>query len=174
MFFFTKKKPVRSSQFALGVEKHPYEDEFELEVKSWCYGLSKVEGQIIPAVIYKIVKELAVPFERAIREGYAFDIIEIAEAFYKASRRAVTLKELVFNILVNLPFPLTLDDHAKFVFTAVVTNVEKGYGGAVERLKRKWQIDQKRDQAELPDVNHVAIVQKQQARLPHKTSFTER
>jgi len=118
--------------------KNRYDEIFEVEVDGWCYGLSQFQGEIQPAIVFRVVGELAVSFHAAVSNNVIFDVIDVATRLSKAAKYLVHEKEITFAILAQLPSPSLLNDEGKFVLAQVVDQIEQAYGGALERLQKKW------------------------------------
>lgn len=118
--------------------KNKYDEIFEIEVDGWCYGLANYGGEISPPIVFRVVGELAISFKAAIENNVIFDLLDVATRLSKAAKYLVKEKEIAFAILSQLPSPSGLDEDAQFVLAQVVDQVERAYGGALERLQRKW------------------------------------
>ncbi len=120
-----------------------YGEVFTIEIEGWCYGVRNYPGELFPGLIHAVIRELAPTFRKAIEHHVAFDIVAIAKKFEKVARGVVKNKEIAFSILSRLPNPLELDEDAQYVLAQVVDRVEQEYGGALERLQRKWAKERK-------------------------------
>jgi hypothetical protein len=60
------------------------------------------------------------------------------------SKYLVDEREITFSILSQLPNPATLGEDGQFVLGQIVDQVEQAYGGALERLERKWSTERRR------------------------------
>lgn len=118
--------------------KDQYDEIFKVEMEGWCYGLSNYPGEIFPALIHRVVKELGPSFKEAFEHGVVFNIIEISQKFSKAAKYLVHEKEVAFSILSQFPHPSSLSEDAQFVMAQIIDQVEQSYGGALERLHKKW------------------------------------
>jgi hypothetical protein len=118
--------------------KNRYDEIFEVEIDGWCYGLSHFQGEIHPAVVFRVVGELSVSFKAAVENNVIFDVIDVATRLSKAAKYLVHEKEITFSILAHLPSPSSLDDDGKFILGQLVDQIEQAYGGALERLQKKW------------------------------------
>ncbi|MCB0335857.1 MAG: hypothetical protein KDD62_06110, partial [Bdellovibrionales bacterium] len=114
---------------------------FAIELKAWCYGIERYPGEVYPGLVHAIVRELGPIIQEAIVNHYAFNILETAETISKAAKYLVHQKEVAFSILAYFPLPGTLDEDAQFVMAQIIDQVEAEYGGALERLKKKWQYE---------------------------------
>ena len=117
---------------------------FELEMQAWCHGIESYPGEVFPALVHATIKELGPSFKHALEHNYVFNILDLADKFSKASKYLVHEKELAFSILAQLPHPNSLAEEAKFTLAQVIDPVEQTYGGALERLEKKWSFDSKR------------------------------
>ena len=129
--------------------KNKYDEIFEIEVDGWCYGLSNFSGEISPPIVFRVVGELAVSFKAAIESNVIFDLLDVATRISKAARYLVKEKEIAFAILAHLPSPSTLDEDGQFILAQVVDQVEQAYGGALERLQKKWIWERRKEQEAL-------------------------
>ncbi|MBX7144661.1 MAG: hypothetical protein K1X79_09445 [Oligoflexia bacterium] len=118
--------------------KDQYDEIFKVEIEGWCYGLSNYPGEIFPGLIHRVIKELSPSFREALEHGVAFNILEISQKFSKAAKYLVHEKEIAFSILSQFPHPASLTEDAQFVMAQIIDQVEQTYGGALERLHKKW------------------------------------
>lgn len=123
--------------------KDRFDEIFTIELDAWCYGISTYPGEVFPGLIHRVVKELGLTFREAVRHNYAFDIIDTATKLSKAGKYLIDEKEITFAILAQLPNPLTLDEDQQYILANLIDQVEQTYGGALERLQRKWMHDKK-------------------------------
>lgn len=112
-------------------------------MEGWAYGLANYPGEIFPELVFRVIRELESSFVTAISNGYAFNIIELSELFSKAAKYLVHEKDICFCILSILPLPGSLDLDSQFVMAQVIDQVEQTYGGALERMEKKWKWEQK-------------------------------
>lgn len=115
-----------------------YERVFDVEVKSWCYALTKFNGELSIELVHRVVQEMKPVFQSAIGHNLSFDIIATASRIAKASGMVVSEKEAVMSILIHLPKPYELDCEAKSVLDNVVTQAEKAYGQVLEAMQERW------------------------------------
>lgn len=118
--------------------KDRYDEVFEVEMEAWCYGLTNFPGEIFPGLIHRVIKELGPTFKEAIECHYVFDVIKTSQRFSKAAKYLISDKEVAFSILSQLPNPTQLDEDGQFVMAQVIDQVERSYGGALDRLQKKW------------------------------------
>jgi len=118
--------------------KDRYDEMFEIEMDGWCYGLANYGGEIEPAVVFRVIYELTPAFKTAVESNFIFDVLDVSTRFSKAARYLVKEKEISFVIISNLPSPNTLDEDGQFVLAQIIDQVEQAYGGALERLQKKW------------------------------------
>lgn len=109
-------------------------------IAGWIYGIREYPGEIYPELIYAVIKEMKQDLWMAIECLHIFDPVEIAEQVISAAKYLVDEKEVVFNLLAQLPSPgiLKTEDQL-FVLAQIVDKVEQRYEGALARLERKWQ-----------------------------------
>ncbi len=119
--------------------KDKYDEVFQIEMEGWAYGLANYPGEIFPELVFRVVRELEPSFIAAIEHYYPFKIIEVATAFSRAAKYLVHEKDITFCILSILPRPAHFDEDAQFVMAQVIDQVEQAYGGALERLEKKWR-----------------------------------
>jgi hypothetical protein len=127
----------------MGGVKNRYDEVFQIEMEGWAYGLANYPGEIFPELVFRVVRELESSFVTALQNGFAFNILELSETFSKAAKYLVHEKDICFCILSILPLPTTLDLDAQFTMAQVIDQVEQTYGGALERMEKKWQWEQK-------------------------------
>lgn len=118
--------------------KDRYDEVFKSEMEGWCYGISNFPGEIFPGLVHRVIKELAPSFREAVEHHLVFNVIETSQKFSKAAKYLIPDKEIAFSILSQLPNPTTLDEDAQFVMAQIIDQVERSYGGALERLQKKW------------------------------------
>jgi hypothetical protein len=127
--------------------KDKFDEIFKVEIEAWCYGIATYPAEIFPALIHRVVKELGVTFREAIINHMAFDVIDVATKISKAGKYLVDEKEIAFSILAQLPNPNVLDEEGQYVLANVIDQVEQAYGGALERLQRRWAHNGKKEAA---------------------------
>ena len=125
--------------------KSRYDEIFETEIEGWCYGFGCFTGGLSVALVHRVVKELAPAFKGAIQHNYVFDVLQTARRLGKATNHVVDEKELVFSILVNLPWPYELDEDGQFVLAQVIDQAEHEYGGVLARLEKRWRKEMRRE-----------------------------
>lgn len=118
--------------------KDHYDEIFKVEIEGWCYGVTNYPGEVFPALIHRVIKELTGSFKEAIEHNLVFNPIEIAQKFSKAAKFLVHEKEIAFSILSQLPHPASLNEDQQFIMAQIIDQVEQVYGGALERLHKKW------------------------------------
>lgn len=130
-------------------EQHCFHQEFERQLESWCFGLSVLNEEPLPEVVFKVCKEFSATLKEALGKGYAFDILRVAGRISKAAQNVVDTKQLVFSLMSYLPAPQALTPEAQVVFAVVIAQVEQTFGGAVERAKERFQIGAKPEGASI-------------------------
>ncbi|MGI6524219.1 MAG: hypothetical protein ACOX2O_02855 [Bdellovibrionota bacterium] len=118
--------------------KNRFNEVFDIEMDGMCYGIEKYPGEIFPGLVHALIKELSISLKLAVENYYPFDIIALAKKMSKAAKYLVNEKEITFSILAYLPHPNTLDEDGQFTLAQIIDQVEQTYGGALERLQRKW------------------------------------
>lgn len=118
--------------------KDSYDEVFKVEMEGWCYGISNYPGEIFPGLVHRVIKELTPSFREAIEHHLVFNVIETSQKFSKAAKYLINDKEIAFSILSTLPNPSSLDEDAQFVMAQLIDQVERAYGGALDRLQKKW------------------------------------
>ncbi len=124
-----------------------FNEVFDIEMDGWCYGIEKYPGEIFPGLVHAVIHELADSFRLAIKHSYPFDVITLSDKISKAAKRLVNEKEVAFAILAQLPHPSTLDEDEQCTMGVIIGQVEDAYGGALERLQRKWSAQKKMSKA---------------------------
>lgn len=122
--------------------KDRYDEIFEVEIEGWCYGVSNFPGEIYPALIHRVVRELSSVFRTAIEYYYIFNVLEIGEKIARAAKFLINEEEVVFSILAQLPSPFVLNEEEQFVLAQIIDKAEQKYGNVLERLNRKWHWEQ--------------------------------
>jgi len=123
--------------------KDRYDEIFAIEIEGWCYGISTFPGEIFRGLVHRVIKELNPSFKAAVEHNVVFDILDISKRFSKAAKFLIHEKEVAFSILLQLPNPLTLDEDQQFVIAQIVDKVEQAYGGAIDRLQKKWYAERR-------------------------------
>jgi len=123
--------------------KDRYDEIFGVEMEGWCYGIQNYPGEVFPALVHAVIRELAPSFKLAVEHNLAFDILELSKQFSKAAKYLIHEKEVTFSILARLPNPACLDEDGQFVLAQIIDQVEQSYGGAIERLQKKWAWEKK-------------------------------
>ena len=124
--------------------KHSFNEIFDVEVDGWCYGLTHFPGEIHPAIVFRVIKELSLAFNEAVKAHYVFNVLDLALKLSRSAKYLVGEREIAFAILAELPNPLELSEEEQFIVAQIVDQVEQAYGGVVERLTRKWRQDHER------------------------------
>lgn len=133
----------------LGV-KDKYDEVFQIEMEGWAYGIANYPGEIFPELIFRVMRELEPSFVAAIEHHHVFNIVEVATMFSKAAKYLVHEKDITFCILSLFPPPGKFDEDGQFVMAQIIDEVEKTYGGALERLEKKWRWDSKYEREKQP------------------------
>ncbi len=118
-------------------QDHPFKREFDLEIESWCYGLTRLSETPLPKVVFCVVRELRPMLARALASGYVFNIQSVADRIAIAARGSVEQKAIAFALLAILPEPGTLPLEQKRLFATIVAQVEASHGGAVDRVRQR-------------------------------------
>jgi len=139
----TTSSNISATPICPRVKAH-YDEIFEVEMDGWCYGFSHFTGEISPALVHRVIKELAPAFRTAIERNYVFRLIPTAEKLAQAGGSVVSVKEIVFSMLANLPAPYELDEEGQFILAQIVDQAEQAYGGVLEHLERKWRKERKK------------------------------
>lgn len=126
--------------------KNKYDEIFEVEIDGWCYGISNFPGEIHAAIVFRVIGELAPAFRTAVESNVIFDVLDVATRLSRAAKYLVHEKEIAFGILAHLPSPASIDEDGKFILAQLVDQVEQAYGGALERLQRKWMWEKQKAQ----------------------------
>jgi len=124
--------------------KDRYDEIFEVEVDGWCYGITNFPGEIFPGLVHRIIKELAPTLHEAVTHNFVFNVADVASRFEKATKYLVPQKEIAFSILMSLPHPSALNEDGQYVVAMLVDQVEQAYGGALERIQKKWAHERRR------------------------------
>lgn len=130
--------PENSSQSG-GDWQGDYADIFALEIDSWCYGLSRYGGELTPALVHRVVEELAPVFRSALDYKFVFDLLGTSKKIQGASSKVVDELEITLNILSQLPSPYALDEERQFVYAQIIDQADKAYGGVLECFEKRWQ-----------------------------------
>lgn len=119
--------------------KGRYNEVFQIEMEGWAYGLANYPGEIFPELVFRVVRELESSFVMAIQQGHAFNIVELSQLFSKSAKYLVHEKDITFCILSALPPPQKMDLDSQFIMAQIIDQVEQTYGGALERMEKKWK-----------------------------------
>lgn len=126
--------------------KDRYDEIFQIEMEGWAYGIANYPGEIFPELVFRVIQELEGSFINALKNYHAFNIVEISGMFSKAAKYLVHEQDIAFCILAQFPSPEKLaDEDAAFIMGQVIDKVEQAYGGALDRLEKKWRWEAKAD-----------------------------
>ena len=120
--------------------KNQFDEVFEVEIDGWCYGLTNFPGEIHSALVHRVIKELGAAFREAVENNYIFNVLDLATRLSRAGKYFVSEKEVAFAIIYNLPHPVDFDDDGQFVLAQIVNQVEQAYGGAIDKIRKKWKM----------------------------------
>jgi len=118
--------------------KDKFDEIFSIEIDGWCYGIQNYPGEIFPGLVHAVIRELRPSFRVAIDHNLVFDLLLISKKISQAAKYLIHEKEVAFSILAHLPSPNQLDEDGQFILAQIIDQVEQEYGGAIERLQRKW------------------------------------
>ena len=118
-----------------------YASIFSVEIDSWCYAFSRFPGELSQELIYRVVKEMSPALRSAIANNYAFDLLEAAGKIHRGIQGFLSLKEVVFVLLVNLPAPYGLDEEEQYVLAQIIDQGEREFGDVLNQLEQKWRRD---------------------------------
>ena len=124
-----------------------YDEVFEIEIDGWCYGITNFPGEISSGLVHRVIRELTDVFRAGIEHHYVFNLINVSERISKAAKYLIDEREITFSILAQLPNPVTVNEDQKFVLAQVIDQAEQAYGGAIERLEKKWAWEMKKSQS---------------------------
>ena len=126
--------------------KDHFDEIFDIEMEGWCHGITCYPGEIFPGLVHAVIKELKPSFQRALQYNYVFNVHKLAAKFSKAAKYLVPEKEVAFSIIAQMPNPVDLTEEEQFVMAQIIDQVEQQYGGALDRLRRKWSHEKKFNQ----------------------------
>lgn len=135
--------------------KDRYDEIFQIEMEGWAYGLSNYPGEIFPELVFRVMRELESSFIEAIRHHHIFDVLQISSLFSRSAKYLVHEKDIAFCVISMFPPPSTFDEDQQFVMAQILDKVEQAYGGALDRLEKKWKW-QLRGDADLPNPDDEA------------------
>ena len=118
--------------------KDRFDEIFEVEIDGWCYGLSHFPGEVHAALVHRVLKELGHSFRDAIDHHFVFNILELSTRLSRAAKYLVPEREIAFAVLYQLPNPAEFGEEGQFIIAQLVDQVEQAYGGALEKIQRKW------------------------------------
>ena len=117
-----------------------YSEIFAIEIEGWCYGIEHYPGEVHPALVHRIIKELGESFRMAISHGVEFNVIELAGKISKAAKYLLPERDVALSVLSQLPCPTGLNEQETQTLHAIVLNVDSVYPGTLQRLQRKWEL----------------------------------
>lgn len=117
-----------------------YDEVFKIEIDGWCFGISNYPGEVSPAIVHRIVRELASPFQAAIQHNVVFDILEMSQKFSEAARSLVHPEEIALAIVAQLPNPAILSEEQQCVLGQIIDKVDQAYNGALDNFYRRWNL----------------------------------
>ena len=126
--------------------KDRYDEVFEIEIDGWCYGVSNFPGEVSSGLVHRVIRELTDIFRAAIEHYYVFNLLSVSERISKAAKYLIDEREITFSILAQLPNPVTINEDQKFVLAQIIDQAEQAYGGAIERLEKKWAWEAKKSE----------------------------
>ena len=127
--------------------KNHFDEIFEVEIDGWCYGITHFPGEVHAALVHRVFKELSVSFRDAVNNHFVFNVVDLATRISRAAKYLVLEKEVAFAILYQLPTPAEFDEEGQFVIAQLVDQVEQAYGGALEKVQKKWQWESEKARA---------------------------
>jgi len=116
-----------------------YNEIFEIEIDCWCYGFAKFPGEITPALVHRVIKELTTIFRAAIDHNYVFNLHETAQLVHESIGGVIDEKEITHAILAQFPQPFELSEDGQFIMAQIIDQAEQRYGGVLERLEKRWK-----------------------------------
>lgn len=125
--------------------RESYDEVFVHEMSEYLHALENYPGEIFPELVFRFVRELEESFVQAIGHHVAFDLLAISKQIARSGKYLVHEKDIAFCILSILPPPSKFDEEAQFILGQIVDQVEQAYGGALERLEKKWRWEIKFD-----------------------------
>jgi hypothetical protein len=128
-----------ANSFGTPKVKNRFDEIFEVEIDGWCYGITHYPGEIHGALVHRVIKELSAAFKEAIEHNYVFNILDLSTRLSRAAKYLVPEKEIAFSILYVIPSPVEFSEDGQFVIAQLVDQVEQAYGGALEKVQKKWQ-----------------------------------
>jgi hypothetical protein len=120
--------------------KDRYDEVFQIEIDGWCFGIANYPGEISPAIVHQVLRELGIGFHVAIEHNVVFNIVEIAAKFSQSARYLVHEKEISFGIIAQLPNPHLLDEEHQCVLGMILDKVDQVYPGALDFYYSRWKI----------------------------------
>lgn len=122
-----------------------YDEIFEIEIDGWCYGVTNFPGEVSAGLVHRVIRELTDVFRTAIEHNYVFNILSVSDKISKAAKYLIDEREITFSILAQLPNPVTITEDQQFILAQIVDQAEQAYGGAIERLEKKWAWETKKN-----------------------------
>ena len=116
-----------------------FAETFTLEIEAWSYGLKNFPGEMSSALVYAVLRELVPLFHAAVRHSHVFNVVQTAENISRAAKYLICPQEIAFAVLVVLPNPMDLNEDEQYTLAQIVDQAEQEWGGALERLDRKWR-----------------------------------
>lgn len=121
-----------------------YDEIFEIEIDGWCYGITNFPGEISAGLVHRVIRELTDVFRAAVEHNYVFNILSVSDKIAKAAKYLIDEREITFSILAQLPNPVTISEDQQFILAQIVDQAEQAYGGAIDRLEKKWAWETKK------------------------------
>ena len=116
---------------------------FDLEMYAWWKGLEAYPGEMYPEFMHAVVRDLKDSFEDAIKHCYVFSPVILADRFAEATKYSVSPKEICFHMISQFPHPRDLTEDQQNAMAEIIDLVEQKYGGALDRLERRWRLEAK-------------------------------
>src|SRR5262249_41765309 len=110
------------------------------ELDCFLYGVEHYPGELSRSIIQSVVREMLITWQDAVASCCVLDVIGVARRFARAAKYEVSEEDVAFLILYLLPHPAQLTEPQQGTLATFIDQVETAYGGAVERMERRWQV----------------------------------
>src|SRR5262245_48921376 len=115
--------------------KDRFDEVFQIVIDGWCYGISNYPGEIFPALVHNVIKDLGVDIRTAIECNVIFDVLDVSARLSRAAKYLVDERDIAFSILSQFPHPADLPEDGQFVVAQLVDQVEQAYGDAIDYIE---------------------------------------
>ena len=116
-----------------------YQRIFQIEIDGFCHGIRNYPGEIYDELVHIIIEDLADSVLLAIKDGYSFNLLTVAEKICEATKFRISAEGTVAKLLSILPHPGKLSEDEQFVLAQIIDGVDRIIPGTLDRLQWEWR-----------------------------------